>query len=192
MGGAVTLLKNSVRIFEKFDDKKYEQTEKESQEQKFIEEFFSDKHDPMDILPKEFTAYDIKANNSNQEFLKTLFSTSNSILPVQNLGEIAYILNKQKEAFAFFDISMKLYQTKDPNNFSKLKVLSMLSALIDMQGQRSASLKLSETILDQAKKIEYPMYERVFITKNHGHMLTKHADTRMEGEEFIKKSEAEA
>ena len=48
-----------------------------------------------------------------------------------NLGEMAYIMQKYKEAFTILDISLKLFKLLDFENLLKHKVLSMLGALLD-------------------------------------------------------------
>ena len=77
-----------------------------------VDDFF----DPQnhEIAPADFKSYDIMQNAKNQEFLKSVFRNPPSILPIQNLGEIAFILQKPKESFALLDMSLKTYGHLDP------------------------------------------------------------------------------
>jgi len=57
----------------------------------FVDEFFDAKS--KDILPKEgVKSYDIKNHQYNEKFLGSLFTCGESTLPIQNLGEMAYII----------------------------------------------------------------------------------------------------
>jgi hypothetical protein len=96
----------------------------------FIDEFF-DPNNKKDIIPKDFKQYELKHNAYNEKFLINTFKRGESILPIQNLGEIAYIMQRYKEAFALMDISLKLYKGLDPSNMLKYKVLSILGSLLD-------------------------------------------------------------
>ncbi len=98
----------------------------------FIDEFFDTKS--KDLLPKEIKTYDIKNHAHNEIFLNELFKKPESILPIQNLGEMAYIMQKYKEGFTLLDLCMKLYKLKDFDNLLKYKTLSLLGALLDTQG----------------------------------------------------------
>ena len=53
------------------------------------------------------------ANAANEELLKTTIKSSQSILPIQNLGELAYIIARFKDSFAYMDIALKLYKIHD-------------------------------------------------------------------------------
>jgi hypothetical protein len=66
----------------------------------------------------------------NEEFLKDLFHVPASILPLQNLGEIAYIIERPNAAFCLLDMSMKLYKHLDPENLLKFKALTLLGSLL--------------------------------------------------------------
>jgi hypothetical protein len=57
-----------------------------------------------------------------------------SILPVQNLGEIAHIMSRRKEAFTLLDMTIKLYKSLDWSNLLKFKALAMLGSLLESQG----------------------------------------------------------
>jgi hypothetical protein len=47
-----------------------------------------------EVLPSEFKHYDIKQNLANEKFLGSIFTQAASILPIQNLGELAFIMQK--------------------------------------------------------------------------------------------------
>jgi hypothetical protein len=65
------------------------------------------------VIPADLKTYDIKQNFANEQFLKDLFRMPPSILPIQNLGEIAHIMQKRKEAFILLDMVIKLYKNLD-------------------------------------------------------------------------------
>ena len=94
-------MKQSVREFEGFDTRFQDletdsaQTSEVSMErlkQKlFVDEFFDPK--AKDILPKNgITTYEIKNHPYNEKFLQALFTKGETVLPIQNIGEMAYII----------------------------------------------------------------------------------------------------
>ncbi len=97
----------------------------------FVDEFF----DPnaKEIIPKDYKSYDMKNHQYNEKFLKAFITRAETTLPIQNLGEMAFIIQKYKEAFALLDIALKLYKVGpgDPTNTLKFKVLSLLGSLLD-------------------------------------------------------------
>jgi hypothetical protein len=99
----------------------------------FVDEFF----DPTarDILPKDIKSYDMKNHQYNEKFLASLITRAETTLPIQNLGEMAYIIQKYKEAFNLLDIALKLYKVGpgDKGNTLKYKVMSLLGSLLDTQ-----------------------------------------------------------
>jgi hypothetical protein len=99
----VRTLKQSVRAFEGFDARFAEldaaETANSSQKEVsmemlkqkiFVDEFF----DPLskDIIPKDYKSYDMKNHQYNEKFLKALITRGETTLPVQNLGEMAFII----------------------------------------------------------------------------------------------------
>lgn len=42
--------------------------------------------------------------------MKALITRGETTLPIQNLGEMAYIIQKYKESFALLDVALKLYK----------------------------------------------------------------------------------
>lgn len=78
-----------------------------------MDEFFSLKQGTGQVVPPDAKSYDIKQNFANEQFLKELFKMPPSILPLQNLGEIAHIMQRRKEAFTLLDMCIKLYKTLD-------------------------------------------------------------------------------
>ena len=57
----------------------------------FVDELF-DTSKRGEIAPEEIKSYDLKAHMENETFLKDLFRAPPSILPIQNLGEMAFIV----------------------------------------------------------------------------------------------------
>ena len=57
----------------------------------FVDEFFDPSYCKQS-LPKAFKQYDLKHNAYNEQFLAGVFTKAESILPIQNLGEIEYII----------------------------------------------------------------------------------------------------
>ena len=119
----------------------------------FIDEFF----DPTqkEILPKDTKSYDIKNHPYNEKFLQSLFLRGETVLPIQNLGEMAYIMQKYKEAFSILDIALKLYKVGqgDPHNTLKYKVLSLFGSLLDTQGDTASVQKINQTIFKNLEVI---------------------------------------
>ena len=56
----------------------------------FVDEFFD--INSKDIIPKDHKSYDMKNHQYNEKFLAALFSRSESTLPIQNMGEMAFII----------------------------------------------------------------------------------------------------
>jgi len=82
-------------------------------------------------LPDNFKHYDLRQQASNEELLRAAIQSSQSILPVQNLGEMAFIMQRYKDAFALLDIALKLYKIHDLQNLLKYKVLTLLGSLLE-------------------------------------------------------------
>lgn len=96
----------------------------------FSDEFFN--LEPAgELLPKEFKHYDLRQNAANEQLLTTAIKSSQTILPIQNLGEIAFIMQRYKDSFAFFDAALKLYKIHDMHNLLKFKVLTLLGSLLE-------------------------------------------------------------
>ena len=74
-------------------------------------------------------------NAQNQLFLSQSFGNPPVILPLQNLGEMAVIMQKPKEAFALLDIALKLYKILDKDNLLQFKTLTLLGVLLQTQNQ---------------------------------------------------------
>ena len=53
-----------------------------------------------------------------------------SILPIQNLGEIAFIMQRYRDAFALLDMCLKMYKLFDNHNLLKYKVMTMLGSCL--------------------------------------------------------------
>jgi len=64
-------------------------------------------------MPAKFKYYDIKENAANEKFLKELFEMPPVVLPMQNLGEMAFIMQRHREAFSLLDMSLKLHKILD-------------------------------------------------------------------------------
>ena len=55
----------------------------------FVDEFFNT--ETKDIVKKDFKQYDLMNNAQNEAFLTQVFQNPPVILPIQNLGEVAFI-----------------------------------------------------------------------------------------------------
>lgn len=167
LDGTINSLKDSVRVLENFDVR-YKSLEsihsdtvaypeahqpelkkvtsvEQLNEKLFVDEFFQPKT-VRDFLPKDFKQYDVRKHAYNEKFLKSVITRPDSILPIQNLGELAYILQRYKEAFAFLDMSLKLYKMVDTDNLLKFKCLSLLGSLLEAQGDSESMRKINQTI----------------------------------------------
>ena len=154
----------------------------------FVQEFFNTESN--EIVKDGFTSYDLMQNAHNETFLKSCFGNPPTILPIQNLGEIAFILQKPKEAMALLDISLKLYKKIDPDNILKFKNLALLGAILEQQGQQQITVQMYQTIFKQLD--EYPddqCYLKVFAKRNYGFLLAKDEATRLEGNDYIQQAE---
>jgi sulfur relay (sulfurtransferase) DsrF/TusC family protein len=106
------------------------------------------------------------------------------------LGEIAYILQRPKEAFALLDISLKLYKNIDPENILKYKNLALLGGLLSQQNQNSMMQNIYKSIFKSLEKFEpETCFEKVFALKKYGFLLARSEETRLEGNDYIKKAE---
>ena len=61
----------------------------------------------------DFNTYDIRQNARNEVMLKHVFQRPQSTLPVQNLGELSFLLQKSREAFSYLDMSLKMFKSLD-------------------------------------------------------------------------------
>lgn len=124
------------------------------------------------MIPQDPKTYDIKNNHLNEVFLTGLFQMPPTILPLQNLGEIAHIMQKYKEAFTLLDMTIKLYKALDFQNLLKFKALTMLGSLLDSQGDHQSMQRIHETIF-KGLEPHTDAYELVFATRNYGYLLAK-------------------
>ena len=152
----------------------------------FTDEFFS-LEPPGEILPQAIKHYDLKANAANEQLLQQAFTVPASILPIQNLGEIAFIMQKYRDGFALLDMSLKMYKLFDGHNLLKFKCMTMLGSLLESQGDTLSMQRIHEAVFRQLDKVD--CYEKVFATRNYGYLLAKHDATRLEGQDQIKKAE---
>ena len=90
--------------------------------------------------------YDMKQMHKNEEFLSNLFKEPATILPLQNLGEIAYMMEQPNSAFCLLDMCVKLYKSIDPDNLLKFKSLAILGSLLFKAGSIPESQQLHKTI----------------------------------------------
>jgi hypothetical protein len=90
--------------------------------------------------------YDMKQMAKNEQFLKDLFKLPQSILPLQNLGEIAFLMEQPNAAFCLLDMCVKLYKNLDAQNLSKFKVLTLLGSLLDRSGSTKEMVMMHKTI----------------------------------------------
>ena len=140
---AVRNLKKSILGFERFEETIGDFQSKNSaenevplfkvQQKLFVDEFFG-LEPPGQILPEELKHYDIKNMAKNDDLLRDLFQVPATILPLQNLGEIAYIIERPNAAFCLLDMCMKLYKHLDPENLTKFKALTLLGSILYRNG----------------------------------------------------------
>lgn len=123
----------------------------------------------------------------NELLLSNTFREPQSILPLQNLGELALIMQKQKDAFSLFDMSIKLYKHLDKDNMLKFKVLTLLASMIEQAQPDAEGVKRVMIIHDQIFKAmkDVECYEKVFATRNYGYLLAKHDQHKLEGRDLI-------
>ena len=104
-----------------------------------------------------------------------------SILPIQNLGEIAFIMQRYRDAFALLDMCLKMYKLFDSHNLLKYKVMTMLGSCLESQGDTESVKRIHDVIFKQLENID--CYEKVFATRNYGYLLAKNDQTRLEGQD---------
>ena len=131
-------------VFDDLSDNKNDKQEEQKevklsyiQQKLFVDEFFSYETRGQ-ILPPEIQHYDMKQMNKNELFLNDLFKVPATILPMQNLGEIAQIMEQPKSSFCLLDMCLKLYKNKDPLNLSKFKTLAMIGSLLESAGDMNS------------------------------------------------------
>lgn len=129
-------LKSSIREFEQFEAllTEMKQTTEVSVEQVakklFIDQFLA--LEPRgEFATQKISSYDLKENAKNEAFLKSMFKQPPVILPLQNLGEVALIMHKFRDAFAFLDMSLKLFKSLDPQNLLQFKTMTLLGSLLE-------------------------------------------------------------
>ena len=154
---------------------------------KLLSDEFFNLEPPGELLPSDFKHYDLKQNAANETLLKTAIKSSQTILPIQNLGEVAFVMQRYKDSFAFLDMALKLYKIHDMRNLLKFKVLTLLGSLLESQGDVNSMERIHSTIFKQLDQVE--CFEKVFATRNYGYLLAKHDKTRLEGQDLIKKAE---
>ena len=86
------------------------------------------------------------------------------------------------------DMTIKLYKTLDWQNLLKFKALAMLGSLLESQGDITSMQKIHDTIFQGLEK-RPDAYELVFATRNYGYLLAKNDETRLEGNDYIKKAD---
>lgn len=146
---------------------------------KLMSDEFFNLNEPGQLLPENFKHYDLKSNAQNEQLLKIAIKNSSTILPIQNLGEVAFIMQRHKDSFAFLDMALKLYKNHDMHNLLKFKVLTLLASLLETQGDTESMERIQMTIFKQLEKVD--CYEKVFATRNYGYLLQKNEGTRLEG-----------
>lgn len=152
-----------------------------------VEDFF--KLDDYN-LDREFKSYDMMKNAQNEQFLKHVFKNPPVILPLQNLGEIYYILQKPRPAMALLDISLKTYKAIDPENLLKYKNLVLLGAVLEQQHQTQTMQQIFKSIFNNLENQDpATCYEKVFALKTYGYLLAQQESTRLEGNDYIKQSQ---
>ena len=80
-----------------------------------------------------------------------------------------------------------MYKIHDRHNLLKYKCMTMLGSLLESQGDTVSMQRIHEVIFKQLDKVE--CYEKVFATRNYGYLLAKNDQTRLEGQDQIKKSD---
>ena len=100
---------------------------------------------------------------------------------------MAFIVGRHRDSFALLDICMKLYKTLDFENLLKFKTLTLLGSLLESQGDANSMKRIHDTIFQNIKDLD--CYEKVFVTRNYGYLLAKNDQTRLEGQDYIKKAE---
>jgi len=76
----------------------------------FVDEFFDPTLGNGEVIKKDWKHYDVRDNMANEAFLGQTFRQPPSALPIQNLGEMLFVVKKDKEAFCMLDMALKLYK----------------------------------------------------------------------------------
>ena len=69
----------------------------------------------------------------------------------------------------------------------KFKTLTLLGALLESQGDLESMRRIHESIFKSLENVD--CYEKVFVTRNYGYLLAKNDQTRLEGQDLIKKAD---
>ena len=144
---ALINLKKSVHAFEKFDivnaelkDKNLEQelalrqddsaAISKIQAKLFTDEFFNLER-PGELLPDDLKHYDFRQPEKSESVLLSAIHSSASILPIQNLSEIAFAMKCTKEAYALNDIVRTLYNTHKTYSYHGFRAQALGGLIID-------------------------------------------------------------
>ena len=74
----------------------------------FVDEFFD--HNALELVKGgKFETYDVRNHAKNDSLLKHSFRSEATSLPVQNLGELSFLVQRSQEAFSYLDMSLKLF-----------------------------------------------------------------------------------
>jgi hypothetical protein len=84
-------------------------------------------------------------------------------------------------------MALKLYKSLNKESFSQFKCLALLGSLLDRTGDTGSMKIIHDIIFKQLEHID--CYEKVFATRNYGYLLAKREETRLEGNDFIKKAD---
>jgi hypothetical protein len=91
-------------------------------------------------------SYDARENYKNEQFLQKVFKMPPSVLPINNLGELSFILQQDRGAFTALDMSLKLFKQLDAQNLLKFKTLTLLASLLHRNGDTQSCEKIHESV----------------------------------------------
>lgn len=82
---------------------------------------------------------------------------------------------------------IKLYKHVDPENLSKFKALTLLGSLLHNEGSTAERDMIHRTVFKALENVT--CFEKVFATRNYGYLLASKEETRLEGQDYIKRAE---
>ena len=97
-------------------------------QQSFVDEFFGLRQpENGEILPPELHSYNFNRYKENYDFIRKVFRSADTALPINNLAEIATVMNEANSALGLLDLSLKMQVNFQSKSYLRRKVLSLMA-----------------------------------------------------------------